>query len=1076
MAFLCNINLILEQDTPNEGREKINENFLCLGTGTATGITQSTFTNLTPTPTTIGGIISGSTFSLQTLQEMFDALLYPSITPNFSAFALNVTSPLIVGEPINGTKTFTWKTANNADIQANSIDITDTTNSNILASSLADDGGENVLFSPAITKTSPSSNTWTISGQDVDGNYFYKTYTLDWYWQVFYGESISATLSSAQIISLSSVTTNSADRSYDFDNSGDFKYICIPSSFPSPTSFKNSFSHEELELAGPDEGYTEFLDGFYYKTVSVTNAFSQTTNYRVYRTKRITIAIGIDLTTTWHTSQNLQSVVNRGGVVYGNIGINGTMSATTIFSGAIDLSSLINTVASGYQTYVQPGTNIITGGTPFSPIIHVNTNSVFTSISATTLSGGTIFSGNVDVSTYFNNTNTLISFGLNQIRQNYLPLSGGTMSGTLLAPSISAITLSGGTILSGDTDLSVILANLSSGGPSTYVQDGVNTYTGGTASNPTVNVVDSPTFTGTVTANVLGAVTISGGTIFSGNSELSTLIGGNQNLQSVTDVGNITTNNIVINRDNLTSLFSNKLIFSVPDGTGAGPYDAYVGFDLFTDTLGATLSLNNPNQDAFGSAGIKIGRPLIAWTYTGDTSEATLIYQYNGIGFFNINAATQSSYELAKIGFAQSSGAGEFGFMSFINRDYSTFNVTVTSLITPNYGERHNILTFPNQTGTIALLEDLTGGTSTYVQDGVNTYTGGTTSSPTVNVVDSPIFSGVITANALSAITISGGTILSGDTDLSFLINNNSNIANDQFLSITGGTGGPYDFTGQTNITGDLYLTEPSHFQSRVLFLDGANKVSTDDLFIFSSNTLLAPFTSFGQIKLETSYSSSGNIIYRNEFGTLRNGDFFLFDELSLGVSAFRLSGDTILSGDTDLSIILSSLSGGGPSTYLQDGQGTVTGGTANHPYVSLVGSPTFSGTVTSNALSATTLSGGTISSGGTELSQIFAPVTTTINTQTSNYTLALADLNGFLRMSSSTANQVLLPTNGSIPFLIGSQISIVQYGTGETSVSGATGVSLNSYGNSRRLSGQYASATAIKVGTDEWFLAGNIY
>lgn len=39
------------------------------------------YTNSTPTPTTVGGIGKGSTFSSKTMQEMWDALLYPYIAP-----------------------------------------------------------------------------------------------------------------------------------------------------------------------------------------------------------------------------------------------------------------------------------------------------------------------------------------------------------------------------------------------------------------------------------------------------------------------------------------------------------------------------------------------------------------------------------------------------------------------------------------------------------------------------------------------------------------------------------------------------------------------------------------------------------------------------------------------------------------------------------------------------------------------------------------------------------------------------------------------------------------------------------
>jgi hypothetical protein len=42
------------------------------------------YTNSTPTPNTIGGITSGSTFTNQTMKQMWDALLYPYIPPSAS--------------------------------------------------------------------------------------------------------------------------------------------------------------------------------------------------------------------------------------------------------------------------------------------------------------------------------------------------------------------------------------------------------------------------------------------------------------------------------------------------------------------------------------------------------------------------------------------------------------------------------------------------------------------------------------------------------------------------------------------------------------------------------------------------------------------------------------------------------------------------------------------------------------------------------------------------------------------------------------------------------------------------------
>lgn len=58
-----------------------------------------------------------------------------------------------------------------------------------------------------------------------------------------------------------------------------------------------------------------------------------------------------------------------------------SITATTIFSGAVDLSLLLT---GGTSTRVQPGTNIVTGGTASVPIISTTLNPVFSAVSATT--------------------------------------------------------------------------------------------------------------------------------------------------------------------------------------------------------------------------------------------------------------------------------------------------------------------------------------------------------------------------------------------------------------------------------------------------------------------------------------------------------------------------------------------------------------------------------------------------------------------------------------------------------------------------------------------------------------------
>ena len=100
--------------------------------------------------------------------------------------------------------------------------------------------------------------------------------------------------------------------------------------------------------------------------------------------------------------------------------------------------------------------------------------------------------------------------------------------------------------------------------------------------------------------------------------------------------------------------------------------------------------------------------------------------------------------------------------------------------------------------------------------------------------------------------------------------------------------------------------------------------------------------------------------------------------------------------------------------------------------------------------------------------------ITLVDKTSTTN-TLVISDLYRLIKVNNSSANSVLIPTNTSAPFPIGSQILITQYGTGQTTITPDTGVTLRSSGGKTKTSAQYAMATLIKINTNEWLLAGDI-
>jgi hypothetical protein len=102
--------------------------------------------------------------------------------------------------------------------------------------------------------------------------------------------------------------------------------------------------------------------------------------------------------------------------------------------------------------------------------------------------------------------------------------------------------------------------------------------------------------------------------------------------------------------------------------------------------------------------------------------------------------------------------------------------------------------------------------------------------------------------------------------------------------------------------------------------------------------------------------------------------------------------------------------------------------------------------------------------------------VTKNINTYSSALNdLVLADANKIIKVDNNSANDLRIPTNTSQPFPIGTEIIVIQYGTGQTTVAPTATVTMRSSGGKNKLSAQYAQATLIKIGTNEWVLFGDI-
>jgi len=95
-------------------------------------------------------------------------------------------------------------------------------------------------------------------------------------------------------------------------------------------------------------------------------------------------------------------------------------------------------------------------------------------------------------------------------------------------------------------------------------------------------------------------------------------------------------------------------------------------------------------------------------------------------------------------------------------------------------------------------------------------------------------------------------------------------------------------------------------------------------------------------------------------------------------------------------------------------------------------------------------------------------------NAQTASYTLVLADKNKVVEMGVGSANNLTVPLNSSVAFPVGSQINILQTGSGQTTIVATGGVTINATPG-LKMRAQWSYATLIKRATDTWVLVGDI-
>jgi hypothetical protein len=108
------------------------------------------------------------------------------------------------------------------------------------------------------------------------------------------------------------------------------------------------------------------------------------------------------------------------------------------------------------------------------------------------------------------------------------------------------------------------------------------------------------------------------------------------------------------------------------------------------------------------------------------------------------------------------------------------------------------------------------------------------------------------------------------------------------------------------------------------------------------------------------------------------------------------------------------------------------------------------------------------------DLAEAAFPAILVANLQTASYTLALTDKFKMVEMDVATANNLTVPLNSSVAFPVGSQVTVLQVGAGQTTIVASGGVTVNATPG-LKLRTQWSSATLIKRATDTWVAIGDL-
>jgi len=90
-------------------------------------------------------------------------------------------------------------------------------------------------------------------------------------------------------------------------------------------------------------------------------------------------------------------------------------------------------------------------------------------------------------------------------------------------------------------------------------------------------------------------------------------------------------------------------------------------------------------------------------------------------------------------------------------------------------------------------------------------------------------------------------------------------------------------------------------------------------------------------------------------------------------------------------------------------------------------------------------------------------------------YSLAIGDAGRIIEMQNSGANSLIIPLDSSVNFPIGTEIQVLQFGAGQTTIVATSGVTTRSKSNQLKIANQSTGVTLVKRAANDWYVIGNL-